>query len=58
MRRPLAPEGKITLFVDGFGVEVDAGYIAETKIEDGDCVSMATLRELGQRHRDETGEQF
>lgn len=48
---PLSPAGKITLFLDGFGVELDASRIAGTRLRDGDSVSHDTLDILAERPR-------
>lgn len=45
MTRPIAPVGKVTLFVDaGHGVEVDADFIVGWPFEDGDAVTRADFR--------------
>ncbi len=46
---PLSPAGMVTVFVDGFGVEIPASRIEGTKIKDGACVSSKTLDELRMR---------
>lgn len=48
-RAPLAPLDKITVFVDGFGVELDAHVIEGTHVKDGDSVSRDTVRALTAR---------
>lgn len=50
-RAPVSPAGKVTLFVDGFGVEIAEDYLTGTEIKDGDSVSHDTLDELSSRHQ-------
>lgn len=51
-RAPLAPLDKITVFVDGFGVQLDAHLIEGTHVKDGDCVSRDTVKELSARRKE------
>lgn len=48
-KKHLSPAGKITVFVDGFGVEIPENYTTGTKIKDGDSISSKTLDELRER---------
>lgn len=48
--RPLSPKGFVTLFVNGFGVQVEEGYLDGTALKDGDSVHHKTITILGEWH--------
>lgn len=41
--KTVSPDGKVTLFVDGFGVEIPKEYLEDTKLSDGDSTDALTI---------------
>ena len=57
MSAPISPAGFVTLYVDGFGVELPESRLAFTALKDGDSVSAQTLDKLRQMHAPLTPEE-
>lgn len=49
---PVTPEGDITLFVDGFGVQLPEGVLEGTVYSDGDDIPLTTLGDIHAQYRD------